>query len=116
MDDSVHPELKPAYAYDWAFNVVNAFKECYPRATEIVYKEFGCTDRMIVWCLANRKPSWENFKKVVQLTDRYLEAQRISGQGEFPAAISSAVRSYATKHLWSKPTEYLTKNLSSAPV
>lgn len=116
MDDSVHPNLKPAYAYDWAFNVLKAFQECYPRATEIVYKEFGCTDKMIVWCLANRKSSWESFKKVVQLTDRYLDAQRKSGQGEFADAISSAVRSYATKHLWSKPTKYLTRDPKGDPV
>lgn len=116
MDGSVPYYTKPAYRLEWAYKIVDAFIDCYPRATEIVFKEFHFDRPMAAFCLANRESSWENFKKVVQLTDRYLGAQRISGQLEIPEAIASAVRSYATKHLLCRNRNILTKKAPGAPL
>jgi len=109
MDGSVLSPKRPAYNLEWANKVVNDFQDAYPRATELVCMEFEFSLLQAVQCLAFRKKSWENFKKVVKLTDRYLQAQRNSGQLELPEAIRSAIRSYATRYGWVKITKPLTR-------
>ena len=108
MDGSVHPDDRPMYALEWAYKVVDRFIECYPRATEIVFKEFGFDRPMAAFCLAHREASWENFKKVVQIADKYLARQHISGQPPYPEIIAGAVRTYATKHLLTRSRKILT--------
>lgn len=62
-----------SYSFSWGYKVLEAFRERYGRATDIVEKLFGIDDNWLVHCVCGDQVRWERFKKTVKYVDRRIE-------------------------------------------
>lgn len=74
----MHKQLK--YSIAWAAGVFEAFAGCYPRATELALEALAITPRSMTRWLAQGGPSWEKFKKLAMVMEKWLNHQAAVGK------------------------------------
>ena len=93
---------QPQYGLQWAEDVVAAFNDSCPRGSKLIMEKWGLSPAKVARWLSIRKPSWENYKKLCKLADRWIQKQVILGLPCDESSIYDAVKTYGLRNHWIK--------------
>lgn len=87
------------YSHDWAVSVLLEWHRAHSRATDLIMKVLGFSEKDLLLIVQTPGSSWNNFKQCVKIFENYLSSG--GGSPENPANLPllvSAWASYALRH------------------